>query len=176
MFTRLFVLARAAGQRIDATVKDLQGKDYKLVPLAADDPRVLAAAQAKDEARAQEAQEAAAAQSRAAEEAKWAHVRDRLGWVYLHEPPVHFQRAFLDEANHHHMLAWLQTASWGDVERAVGVQALNKIHGQSCRALGVSHQYAKQCLDRERTTYPKTWASRVSDMESYKILDAACSH
>ena len=161
------------GQHVIATVKDLQGKDYKLVPLAADDPRAVAAAQAKDQARAAQAELAEAATQQAANEAEWAHVKDRLGWVYLHEPPAQFQSAFLQEKNHHHMLAWLQTAIWGDVERSVGVKSLNKIHGQNCRSLGVSHQYAKQCLDRERTMFPKTWESRVNDLESYKILETA---
>jgi hypothetical protein len=147
-------------------VKDLQGKDFKLAPLVADDPRVLAAELAKAEARAAQAEQAEAAKQLAAEAANWAHVKARLGWEYLHEPPVRFQRCFLEKKNRHHMLAWLQTASWGEVERSIGVKALNQIHGQNCRSFGVSHQFAKQCLERERTSSPTAWASGVRDLES----------
>ena len=121
--------------------------------------------------KAEAARRAAAAAEAKAIEAPWAHVRERLGWTYLHEPPSKFTHVFLKEENYHHLLAYLETVDWDDLKKSVSAKTLNKLHGQPRRCLGISHHVAKEFLNNYRTRVPERWRSKCLDLASYAILD-----
>ena len=149
------------------------------MPIDASHPRFAVETQLKTQqkdARAAEKQRCQQAEADLrANQQKFEHVRTRLGWTYLHEPPERFLTEFLEIKHRHHLLAYLKLTDWTQIMNEVSKKVMNSIHGRSCRELGCSHAYAKQALDSQRTNKwgQRDWVAKCHDLSSYSILDAA---